>query len=69
MDLHGLTPQLEDPSLLEYILSGNLFRRKTKFLKRSQSSPNVFECWLNQDIEVSGEPRRAMESHCVAAHD
>ena len=69
LDLHRLAPQLQDCALLKHIPSGDLFCRKTKFLERCQSSPNVFECWMDQDIEVAGEPRRAVESHRVAAHD
>jgi hypothetical protein len=24
---------------------------------------------MDQDVEVTGESRRAMEGHCIAAHD
>ena len=63
VDLHRLTPQLQDAAWLKHILSCDLFRRKAELLERRQSSLYVIQRWMDQDVEVTGESRRAVEGH------
>lgn len=63
--VHGLTSELQSAALFEHVFNGDIFRGKAKLSERCQGSLHLIRRRMDQEVKVTGEPGRAVESNRI----
>jgi hypothetical protein len=69
VNLNWRQPHFEQPTRIRNRLRAEAIGRKSEHSKGRQQASRVVECRANQDVDVTGEARDAMEGQSVGSDD